>query len=161
MTQPSLTFISSIATALRAPGAVAEDLVPWEYVEEGMGYAQSKWVAEQILASAATKAQIPVRIARLGQVCGDTMEGLWNPSEAIPTIVRTAVTQGVLPGGDVDDVDDDEELQWLPANVAGQAIVEVALCADADVAADADQLLQVFNLVNSTPLFWNTLLSNT
>lgn len=116
-----------------------------------MGYAQSKWVAEQLLASAAATAEIPVRIARLGQVCGDSVEGLWNPAEAIPTIVRTAVTQGVLPG------DEEEELQWLPADVAGEAIVDVAVYEDDE---DDDEggkscLLQVFNLVNSTfPLFW-------
>lgn len=146
--KPSLTFISSIATALAAPGPVAEDLVPWSYVEERMGYAQSKWVAEQLLASAAATAEIPVRIARLGQVCGDSIEGLWNPAEAIPTIVRTAVTQGVLPG------DEEEELQWLPADVAGQAIVDVAVYED-DEDGEESRLLQVFNLVNSTfPLFW-------
>lgn len=116
-----------------------------------MGYAQSKWVAEQLLASAAATAEIPVRIARLGQVCGDSVEGLWNPAEAIPTIVRTAVTQGVLPG------DEEEELQWLPADVAGEAIVDVAVYENEE---DEDEggksrLLQVFNLVNSTfPLFW-------
>lgn len=149
--KPSLTFISSIATALAAPASVAEDLVPWSHVEERMGYAQSKWVAEQLLASAAAQAEIPVRIARLGQVCGDSVEGLWNPAEAIPTIVRTAVTQGVLPG-------EEEELQWLPADVAGQAIVDVAVYEDEDEDDDGEEsrLLQVFNLVNSTfPLFWN------
>lgn len=116
-----------------------------------MGYAQSKWVAEQLLASAAATAEIPVRIARLGQVCGDSVEGLWNPSEAIPTIVRTAVTQGVLPGDE-----EEEELQWLPADVAGEAIVDVAVYED-DEEEDGgkSRLLQVFNLVNSDfPLFW-------
>lgn len=109
-----------------------------------MGYAQSKWVAEQLLASAAAQAEIPVRIARLGQVCGDSVEGLWNPAEAIPTIVRTAVTQGVLPG-------EEEELQWLPADVAGEAIVDVAVYEN----DGEESRLQVFNLVNSTfPLFW-------
>lgn len=146
--KPSLTFISSIATALAAPTSVAEDLVPWSYVEERMGYAQSKWVAEQLLAKAAAQAEIPVRIARLGQVCGDSVEGLWNPAEAIPTIVRTAVTQGVLPG------DEEEELQWLPADVAGEAIVDVAVYEDEDEKEES-RLVQVFNLVNSTfPLFW-------
>lgn len=116
-----------------------------------MGYAQSKWVAEQLLASAAATAEIPVRIARLGQVCGDSVEGLWNPAEAIPTIVRTAVTQGVLPG-------EEEELQWLPADVAGEAIVDVAVYENDEDDDDGEKsrLLQVFNLVNSTfPLFWN------
>lgn len=117
-----------------------------------MGYAQSKWVAEQLLASAAATAEIPVRIARLGQVCGDSVEGLWNPAEAIPTIVRTAVTQGVLPGED----EVDEELQWLPADVAGEAIVDVAVYEDDEDDGEKSRLLQVFNLVNSTfPLFWN------
>lgn len=118
-----------------------------------MGYAQSKWVAEQLLASAAATAEIPVRIARLGQVCGDSVEGLWNPAEAIPTIVRTAVTQGVLPAED-----EEEELQWLPADVAGEAIVDVAVYGDDEDDDDGEKsrLLQVFNLVNSTfPLFWN------
>ena len=143
--KPSFTFVSSIATALRAPGPVPEDLVPWEYVEP-MGYAQSKWVAEQIAAAASNKAQIPVRIARLGQICGDTLSGIWNPAEAIPLTIRTALTLGVLPSFD----GDDEELHWLPADVAAQVLVELAL----DTQKDGSPLLQVSNVVNEAKLLW-------
>lgn len=146
-TKPSFTFVSSIAVAVRHQDSdfVPENLVPWSSVGH-TGYAQSKWIAEQIAATAAETCHIPVRIARVGQVCGDTKHGIWNPSEAIPLTIQAALTIGALPLIEKGD----EKLSWLPVDLAAKALVEVAKL-DGDQAAD----LQIFHVVNIQTLLWN------
>ncbi|KAK0543602.1 hypothetical protein OC846_006358 [Tilletia horrida] len=79
------------------------------------GYGQSKWVAEQMCA------HVPgVVIARVGQLCGDTQHGIWNETEAFPLLIRTAVEVGCLPSTG-------PSLDWLPVDVAAEAIVEIGL----------------------------------
>lgn len=160
--KPSFTFVSSIATVLnatRTDGKVLERLYDWEAVG-AVGYGQSKWVAESILASAAIKTGLDVRIARLGQIVGDTKHGRWKASEAYPTVVQSAVTIGALPvieqraSGDIQDVH-----YWLPVDIAGRMIVDVALARD-EVAVPRDGLTVsgplVFNISNPVPVRWNT-----
>ena len=64
-----------------------------------VGYAQSKWVAEQVC-HAASKFGLPVSILRLGQLCGDTKLGIWNESEGWPLMIKTAETLHCLPNLD-------------------------------------------------------------
>ncbi|KAF4544629.1 L-aminoadipate-semialdehyde dehydrogenase protein [Lasiodiplodia theobromae] len=106
--------------------AIPEALHPWSAVAEGMGYGQSKWVAERMCAAAAASASagVDARVLRVGQLCGDTAHGVWNTAEAIPTTVRAALTVGALPV--VENEDGDEELAWLPVDVAARAVVELA-----------------------------------
>lgn len=114
-----------------AAAAIAESLHPWSAVAEGMGYGQSKWVAERMCAAAsAAEIGVDARVLRVGQLCGDTAHGVWNTAEAIPTTVRAALTVGALP---VVENEDDEELAWLPVDVAARAVVELAF---ADTAAE-------------------------
>ncbi|KKY29321.1 putative nrps-like enzyme [Diaporthe ampelina] len=128
--KPTFTFVSSISTVINAPGPeVLEKPYPWESVGP-MGYGQSKWVAEEILAAAAAGGNGlgSVRVARLGQVVGDTRLGRWKASEAYPAVAQSALTVGALPlieaasDGSVHD-----EHFWLPVDVAGAAIADVAL----------------------------------
>lgn len=64
-----------------------------------IGYSQSKWVTEQICARAneSTGLQDRVQVLRIGQLCGDTREGIWNESEGWPLMIKTAQTTGRLP----------------------------------------------------------------
>lgn len=144
-TKPIFTFISSIAVALHHISPVPEILVPWSSVGS-LGYAQSKWVGEQVAAAAAEKCNIPVRVARVGQVCGDTMHGMWNPSEAIPATVHAALTIGALPLIE----DGDESLSWLPADMAGSVIAQLAMLGRTDVGT-----FRLFHVVNKQTLRWN------
>lgn len=61
-----------------------------------VGYSQSKWVAEGICAKASS-AGLAVDIARLGQLCGDTQHGVWNPSEAWPLLIKASADVGAAP----------------------------------------------------------------
>jgi thioester reductase-like protein len=108
-----------------------------------MGYARSKWVAEHVVAAAARVAQVPARVVRVGQVCGDTEAGVWNAAEAVPMTVRAAWTIGALPVAD----DDDEEVHWLPVDVAARALADVAL-------AD-ERGFHVLHVVNEAGMCWN------
>lgn len=149
--RPTVTFVSSIAAALCAEPAhaIPETLHPWSAVA-GMGYAQSKWVAEHMIAAAAKTAQVPARIARLGQVCGDTEWGVWNPTEAFPTTVQAARTIGALPLVAGEHGDDEEE-SWLPVDVAAKALAQVALAPEQDGEAE----YHVLHVVNEARILWN------
>ena len=76
------------------------DLVPEEGVEAssaiGMGYTESKWIAEEILLRVSEQANIRTTSVRLGQVCGDQL-GHWNEKEWFPALVKTAQFQRCLP----------------------------------------------------------------
>ncbi|KAH3955817.1 hypothetical protein HBI24_246100 [Parastagonospora nodorum] len=147
--KPTVTFVSSIAAALCAEPAhaIPETLHPWPAVA-AMGYAQSKWVAEHMVAAATDMAQVPARVVRLGQVCGDTEWGMWNPAEAIPTTVQAARTIGALPVVEGGHGDDDDS--WLPVDVAAKALAQVALAPEQNGAG-----FHVLHLVNEARIPWN------
>lgn len=90
-------FCSSLASILQDPSPEKGETESDDVATAGhTGYGQSKWVAEQICRSANLPDR-PVTIARVGQLCGDTMHGIWNETEAWPLLVRTANEVGSLP----------------------------------------------------------------
>jgi thioester reductase-like protein len=62
----------------------------------GLGYAESKWVAETLVLGA-RKAGVRGGTARVGQVCGDTQHGGWNRQEWVGAIARCGQLVGALP----------------------------------------------------------------
>jgi thioester reductase-like protein len=62
----------------------------------GMGYAESKWVAEQVLETAAQKTDLSPVIIRPGQLSGG-VAGAWKTSEWFPTLLRSSQLLGHLP----------------------------------------------------------------
>lgn len=151
--KPTLSFISSIATVMQAreQGVVREAGYGWEDATP-MGYGQSKWVAEEICCAAANNAaqkrvNLPVQMLRVGQVVGDTKHGIWNPKEAIPLTVQSALTIGALPVIEVDDT-----TFWLPVDIAVTAVVELAFRSRShDNAKEA----RIFHISSTTLLRWN------
>lgn len=65
----------------------------------GTGYAESKWVSEQILYTAASKTSLNALVVRVGQVCGG-LDGAWNVHEWFPTLVQSALRLGCFPDDD-------------------------------------------------------------
>ncbi|KAL1623888.1 putative NRPS-like protein biosynthetic cluster [Diplodia seriata] len=143
----------------RSGTSIPESLYPWTAVADGMGYGQSKWVAEQMCAAAAASPPsstgstrggglgLRTRILRVGQLCGDTRHGMWNPSEAVPATVRAALSIGALPF-----VDGDEELSWLPVDVAARAVVELAF---AETGEEEVEQCKVWHVENERRVRWN------
>lgn len=68
-------------------------------VAVGNGYGESKWVAESILDAARKKTALQPVVVRVGQLCGSTVNGSWNPWEWFPAIVQSSEAVDCLPNG--------------------------------------------------------------
>ncbi|ESK87402.1 l-aminoadipate-semialdehyde dehydrogenase [Moniliophthora roreri MCA 2997] len=107
------------------------------------GYAQSKWVVEKLCERAAKEKNLRVGVLRIGQMVGDTVNGVWNETEAWPLLLKSASTVAALPVLD-------EHPQWLPVDYAGRGIAEIIL---------QDSPHQVYHIVNpDTSSSWNDIL---
>jgi thioester reductase-like protein len=130
-------FVSSVSSAVRSGDVVTESHVARLTDAQEMGYSRSKLVAER-LCKLANAAGLDARVLRIGQIVGDTRLGQWNDTEAIPLMIRAAVTMGALPAlGDT--------LTWLPIDSVAKIIVE--LC-------QSQQHQDVYNLVNPRAFNW-------
>lgn len=97
-----LFFCSSIsaAAATPIPARVSETYVQDPTHAQAMGYARSKYVTEHIIKAARGSTGMTAGVLRLGQIIGDTENGVWNLTEAIPLMFRSALTLGALPALD-------------------------------------------------------------
>ena len=143
-------FCSSTAS-INGPdrSSIIEEKVSIDPVDAGyIGYSRSKWVAEAICASASKTLPGTVRILRIGQLTGDTENGVWNISEAWPLLLSTVDAVHCLPQLD-------EPLKWLPLDIAATAIIEIAL-----QSTQNDQQPRVYHIVNnSLETTWSNLLA--
>ncbi|KAL1649595.1 hypothetical protein SLS58_001652 [Diplodia intermedia] len=106
---------------VRVPEAVPRPFA----AAQGMGYGRSKLVGEKIVAAAARtggmRMRARARVLRIGQLVGDLGgAGDWNGTEAVPLLVRGVGETGVLPALD-------ENMSWLPIDVAAASILDIAL----------------------------------
>ena len=121
-----LVFLSTVATAT-AWAETHEDPIPetimndW-YAAEGMGYAESKSIAERLLAAASEKSGLRTAICRLGQIAGPTTKsGAWNQREWIPSLIGSSVYLGKLPAS----LGSRDLIDWIPVDIAAQILVDL------------------------------------
>ncbi|VUC24989.1 unnamed protein product [Clonostachys rosea] len=152
-------FISSVAAvSCAASEAIREDISEDPSDASPMGYSESKWVAEQVCAAAyktvtATESAPEsetsswMSIIRVGQLCGN-QSGIWNKSEAYPLMLSTESLVGCLPRFE------DQPLDWLPVDIAANAVLEIALGAQAKTSENTSQMtglaieLPVYHVLN-------------
>jgi thioester reductase-like protein/acyl-CoA synthetase (AMP-forming)/AMP-acid ligase II len=155
-TKARMVFISSTAAVsemTQTDGQIPEALLSLDALDTDkmIGYAASKWVAEQICAAAAGRSHaakdplpdIENADVDIGHATGHSPgdhelpgstfdiirvgqlcgnnQGIWNMSEAFPLMLSTARTTGSLPNLV------SLRLDWLAVDVAAQAVCEVAL----------------------------------
>lgn len=137
-------FISSTAAVISAAQGdrpISETLSSDPDDASPLGYSRSKWVAENILASArvsgsfATPTSLstsglaspgiaeertPITIIRVGQLCGNSSTGAWNATEAYPIMLSSGRLTGCLPHLP------GEYLSWLPVDLAARSVLEIA-----------------------------------
>ncbi|KAL4906800.1 hypothetical protein BDW74DRAFT_149651 [Aspergillus multicolor] len=125
-------FCSSISAAAGTPlpATIAEAPVPELAHAQGMGYARSKLVAERIVQAAAEKTGMVAKVLRVGQIVGDTVNGKWNTTEAIPLMLQTAHTFKALPAID-------ETPSWLPVDIVADAVLDLSGLNEASVSGSA------------------------
>ncbi|KAI0769296.1 acetyl-CoA synthetase-like protein [Trametes elegans] len=117
---PRTLFVSSISSILHYPAdePAPESLDLGPDIAVGMGYGESKWVAEQIYSRAAEATGLRTTSVRVGQLSGDTRIGGWSTTEWLPAIVRTAKQLGRMPTVD-------NTASWVPVDVAASALLEM------------------------------------
>ncbi|KAF8441638.1 L-aminoadipate-semialdehyde dehydrogenase [Boletus edulis BED1] len=145
--QPAKFFFASSVSAVAnwpGPGLVPEAVMDNPAVAQEMGYAQSKWVMEKLCQIAARTTPMHTAVLRIGQMVGDTTNGIWNESEGISLIIKCADTIGILPRLD-------DHVSWLPVNYAAKSIVELV---DLPMPADCP----VYHVLHPTRIAWSAVL---
>lgn len=82
--------------ALQSRGLAREVPQSDASVAHGLGYTESKWVAEQLIDCASNASGFQALVVRVGQMCGGR-GGSWNTKEWVPALVRTSVALGAVP----------------------------------------------------------------
>jgi thioester reductase-like protein len=145
-----LLFCSSIGTAQASPGpaTIASALIPSFDICSPMGYSQSKLAGEYIIESA-SKIGANATVLRIGQIIPGRRRGtkLWNPSEAVPLMIRSANkdSAGALPILDTGR----DTCDWIEADTLADTILQLA---GIEHTVDSTQL--VYNLVNPRTFSW-------
>ncbi|KAF9451607.1 acetyl-CoA synthetase-like protein [Macrolepiota fuliginosa MF-IS2] len=115
---PRLVFASSISVVRNwRNGPAPETALPDATIAVGSGYPESKWVAEQVLNSAAQVAVFKPVIVRIGQLSG-ARNGFWGLSEWVPSVVQTAPILQCLP-------DTSGHVSWIPVHLAANAFAKM------------------------------------
>ena len=133
-------FCSSISAAANENAReVLEDIPSSLESAQRTGYAQSKLVAEHICQAASKATSISCKVLRIGQVVGDTKFGIWNKNEAVPMMMKSALTVGSLPMLE-------EWCSWLPVDTVASIVLDIAFanCQESGV----------FNIVNPKIFHW-------
>jgi thioester reductase-like protein len=161
-------FISSVGTvsnwASQAPtsreSVPEEELIDWKLARTG--YGQSKLLSERLLAHAARTLNIPVDIARVGQLAGPALhgeKGAWPAQEWIPSLIKSSQTLRVLPTslGPSDIVD------WIPVDIAAHVVVDLLQSGSENALASrsmkkARREARFFHIVNPRRTSWSNIL---
>ncbi|KAL1750477.1 male sterility protein-domain-containing protein [Schizophyllum commune] len=135
----------------------------------GGGYAQSKYVAERVLAASG----LQFASVRIGQLSGSAASATgkehaasatgkghaasairganattqrraaWATSSWLPILFETSVTLGALPDGE------EQMVPWLPSDTAARALVDIVLSASPPSSS--------YNMVHPRPISWSQL----
>ena len=122
--KPRLVLFSSVSSVSNWPcskkGAVPEGIVKDYNASLPMGYGESKYVAEQILAIAAQRADVPVSILRIEQIAGSTIPeaGSWPVHEWVPSLIKNSKAIGLAPN-------DLRPVDWIPVDLLARIIQEL------------------------------------
>jgi thioester reductase-like protein len=97
---------------------VTED-TPLDHADQlGMGYIETKYVAEEMLRAAA-RAGLPVTVYRPLDVAGDHRTGVWNTATEMCALIRFMADTGLAP-------DIDLTLDFVPADLCAAAVRHIA-----------------------------------
>jgi thioester reductase-like protein len=150
---PSLLFTSSVGTVAawnknhsgkRVPEALVDD---WSIPL--LGYGESKYVSERLVAESA----IPAAICRVGQISGPVeagheTAGQWNKQEWFPSLVLSSKYLGLLPASLPA-----QHIDWIPVDALAHVIVDLTA-----PESSSSRMSVYYNLVNPHSASWKDLL---
>ncbi|GFN18907.1 NRPS-like enzyme [Aspergillus tubingensis] len=150
---PHLFFLSSISSTMghyTKTGLTPEEVITTTTPGPN-GYADSKYLAEQLLAQAARQGRLHASFARVGQIAGPVRsKGIWNKTEWFPSLVLSSYHLGVLPdtlGPALNRID------WVPVDLLAEVLVDLAVaCRRGEPGS-----VQVYHPVNLHPVDWEVI----
>ncbi|KAL7325927.1 hypothetical protein PS15p_208343 [Mucor circinelloides] len=139
-------FISSISASALLGNEIAEEPLPLDsYVAMPLGYSQSKFVVETLLNYLTAEKNFPCYIERLGQVCGDSINGVWNVSEQYPLMfIGGGSIMKKMPRLNT-------EIDWIPSNFAAAAIADI-MSKTSHLPANTSE--SIYHIVNPRLIPW-------
>ncbi|THH29838.1 hypothetical protein EUX98_g4346 [Antrodiella citrinella] len=141
-TPPRLEFVSSIGVLgqYKGVGFIKEEPVDASSAVVN-GYAQSKWVNEELLSIAGKETRLKPIVVRVGQVSG-RKNGAWNKKEWFPTMIKSGAYLGCLP------TLEDQTVSWVSVDTAADSLVEMR-----------NSPYPVLHLAHPRPVPWNTIIT--
>ncbi|KAI5120323.1 hypothetical protein M0805_000383 [Coniferiporia weirii] len=140
-----LIFISSLGVFHYSDPPNPDELWPEEHLDTpysaiGQGYAEAKWVSENVLAQAAIYTALRPTVIRVGQLVGGP-NGYWSEKQWFAALIKSSIFLGKLPAAP-------GVLAWNTTQVAARALL--------DMLDSEDPYL---HLVHPRPVEWNVLMS--
>lgn len=116
-------FISSISSTMSIQGLIKETVIQDQAAASLMGYGQAKLVTERIATKFGQFCAVPIYLNRVGQIGGDSVNGVWNTREHIPLLIKAAEVMAKMP-------DQYMTVDWIPVDQCAAVIIELALTAE-------------------------------
>ncbi|KAI2996525.1 hypothetical protein CBS147346_9312 [Aspergillus niger] len=150
---PHLFFLSSISSTMghhTKTGLTPEEVITTTTPGPN-GYADSKYLAEQLLAQAARQGRVHASFARVGQIAGPVRsKGVWNQTEWFPSLVLSSFHLGILPdtlGPALNRID------WVPVDLLAEVLVDLAVAGQ----GVGTRSVQVYHPLNLHPVDWEVI----
>lgn len=99
----------------------SETCLPDNWEDLRGGYAQSKWVAEQLIVEASQRG-LPITIHRPGTIAGDSSFGACNTTDLIYQFAKVCLELGKIP-----DLVEDGQIGIVPVDYVAEAIVKLSM----------------------------------
>jgi len=139
-------YVSTTAVFLLAdhhnPDPIAEDSPPGRFEDLKIGYAQSKWVAEKLIATAHARG-IPGSMYRPSRISGHSQTGVWNTSDFACRMLKGCIQMGIAPQQHI------TVENWAPVDYVSKAIVQLS--------QQQTSRGKAFHLINRQPICWSDL----
>ena len=122
-------------------------------------YAASKRAAEQIISRSSFTNHSKATILRLGQLSGPVtraVKGEWPKQEWLPATMEASKAMGLLPAR----LPGSRELRWIPVDVAGRVVAEIAEAVSIGAGSEGgcEDKVRCLDIANPKPTTWGNLL---
>lgn len=152
-----IQFISTAAAVMgpEAPltGKVQEKVYEREWrMAQQTGYAESKLVAENLVAAISQASRLDALICRVGHIAGPISGfGPWPQNDWVSSLVASSVSLGKIPAT----LGQNEVVDWLPVTTVAMSLLDLLFAAD-DSACGPRTM--VYHIVNPFKTSWSALL---
>lgn len=124
----SFSSVAKYHTVHPSSEKIPEEIIEDWCVAHDTPYGQSKFISERVLDAAAKVAGVPTAVCRVGQIAGPTVAaGVWPKHEWLPSLITSSKYLGKLP----ESLGKLERVDWIPVDLLGSIIVELALSSEA------------------------------